>query len=262
MKYKREIRKKEFTGNLGRVEELDDRLICYVDGSRFINILGKRGVRLFGKNLDSKDASRKYYCSGIKPEDKELAQKMGLDKPIYYIFDGIKFDCYEVLIKGINNCNVIIKNCKFPFKMNVDVYGKCRIENPFVAFCETMNFSARELTFDSIDDSNISITIPRTYLEIFGNKVNIYNSIIGEHAQETCICSNELNITYSTIKGDILKCTTEKINVDKNVYFIPRKNIEIHVDKFDEININSPDITINGETHEGKRLFKAIDKNN
>ena len=103
----REILKRKFTGNLGKVEELDDRLICYVDGTKYTNF--------------------KYLCSGIMPNNKELAKKIGLDKPIYYVFDGIKFDCKELLIKGINNCNVIIKNCKFPWKIKIDVYGRCQI---------------------------------------------------------------------------------------------------------------------------------------
>ena len=121
-----------------------------------------------------------------------------------------------------------------------------------------MDITTSELTIDSMNDSDISFTIQNTNIEIYGNKVNINNSTIGEHAQETHIGSDELNITHSSIKGNNISCTAEKLNVDKYVYFIPRENININVDKFEEININTPDITVNGKAYSGKKLCKEI----
>ncbi len=178
-------------GNLGNVEELDDRLICYVDEKKGSKVAD--GVA--------------YFCSGIQKNDKLLAESYGLNKPVYYIFDGLNLRSNNTIIKGFNNCNVIIKNCKFLGDISISVNGNCTIEAPFLAFTSIISINANELTIKNTNDSNISFTIPGTNISITASNLNIINSQIGTHAFETSLCADEtLNITNSIIRGKNIEC--------------------------------------------------------
>lgn len=90
-----------FTRNLGKVVEENDKLVCYVS-----------------KNKCWKDGSFTYTipCSEISSSvEKELANSYGLNKPIYYVIEGIDFGKHQVHVFGYDNAKVIIRNCNFPY---------------------------------------------------------------------------------------------------------------------------------------------------
>lgn len=68
-------------------------------------------------------------CFGIGKENEKLANVYKLNKPIWYIFYGIKFNKNMVYIFGYNNCEVIIRNCEFDYGISTSISEKCTIDN-------------------------------------------------------------------------------------------------------------------------------------
>ena len=87
--------KNYITGNLGKVEEEDEYLVCYVN---------KRKIK-------SNKFIQYIYCQGIKESDKELAKSYKLYKKIYYIFENLKFNNSYVTIFGYGS-NMYNRNSK------------------------------------------------------------------------------------------------------------------------------------------------------
>lgn len=98
---RKKVLNKLFRG-IGRVEEENDKIICYVD---------KKAIKDKKSNF-SYDLT--FY--GVFPKDleesKEELMKYGLDKPIYYVIDGFNFD-ERIKIHSYGNAKVIFKNCTF-----------------------------------------------------------------------------------------------------------------------------------------------------
>ena len=65
--------KKYFTGHLGKVVEDDDKITCYVKKSKI-----KKGGYHYT-----------ISCFGIGDVQKKVAKVFNLNKPIFYVIDGI-----------------------------------------------------------------------------------------------------------------------------------------------------------------------------
>ena len=102
----RQYVKNYITGNLGKVEEDDGYLICYIDKRK----IKKKKIHHF------------IHCPGIREKDKELAKAYKLYKKIYYVFEDLEFNnSYvtifgygsdsEIIIKNSADENLIIENC-------------------------------------------------------------------------------------------------------------------------------------------------------
>ena len=73
---------KYITGNLGKVEEEDNYLVCYVNK----------------RKLQTNKFLQYIYCIGIREKDKELVKSYNLYKDIYYVFEDLEFNNSYVTI--------------------------------------------------------------------------------------------------------------------------------------------------------------------
>jgi len=222
--------KKYFTGHLGKVVEEDEKIICYVKKSKI-----KRKNHIYS-----------ISCSGIKDKETQLANAYKLNKPIFYVFDGLKFKKNKVFIKGDNNCEVIIKNCSFGLDLDVFIDGKCILDNTYINTLFYSIISANNLVIKKID----AITY-KTYIEFYANdKINVIDSNIGnkkKNVKVSFIAANGLNITNSNIVGNEIECKSHRINSDKKSSLTAEDKVILKTDDFNPMNITAPKIVLNGE---------------
>lgn len=91
---------KQIIPRIGTIEESEDCIICYVN------------QELLEKN--SKKAFYELHCDGmntIYDKSRELVDYFKLNKPLYYIFDGIHFDTVVNIASTFSN--IIFRNCTF-----------------------------------------------------------------------------------------------------------------------------------------------------
>lgn len=73
-------------GNLGKVVEEEDKLICYVDKNK----------------IKEEKYNYTIYCYGINDKDNELAKIYNLDKPVHYVIEGITLKDKKGYYSAIN----------------------------------------------------------------------------------------------------------------------------------------------------------------
>lgn len=236
---KRNIVKKKLTRYLGKVIETEDKLICYVKKEKCIIERSHSGYKIY--RIDYIEHLQKY---------KEFIEKYNLNKQIVLILDGITFNKDEIVeIKGNQNCEIQIKNCKFNSKLSILTSGNCTLRNTIIqprtrtiihiaAQNLIMNnteiqapdlfegFSVRLIAKNLIELKNSDIVEENygfTTLEVESNFINIYNS--------------KLKTEYVTLKGKTLN--------NKNSLITTRGYTLLHLKEFNELNINSPVIKYN-----------------
>ena len=97
---KREYAKRKITGHLGKTEEYEDRILCYIE---------------------KKPKNNHLKCHGID-DYSNLAKKYKLDKPITYIFLCLDFNDEECVIEGDSDVNFFFNNCSFSEGLNINMY--------------------------------------------------------------------------------------------------------------------------------------------
>ena len=228
--------KKHFTGNLGRVVEEEDKLVCYV------------------KKRKCKREKYNYIisCFGITEKGQKLASDFKLNKPICYIIDGIKSERKNVYIFGYNDCEIIVRNCKFNWGLDIRVNGKCTLESTFIREFHLLLISAKEMIIKNMN-INHEMKLAGSNLEIrigASKKLSIADSNIGEKfdtVEVNVISDNELNMTNSKIMGNEIKVKSSTTEIDDDSSFIALKNANIEIDDFKKLNIDSPSTTFNGK---------------
>lgn len=205
------------TGNLGKVVEEDDYLVCYV----------KKG----------KIKNHKFHnyitCPGIKEKDKELAKIYKLYKKVYYIFDDLDFNNNEITIFGYgDNSEIVIKNCKFNYGLTINALGNCTVDNCYIASQCNLNFHAKNLTFKNM---NINNTLKYAGFDLqvsFSAEQNlsIENCNIGKMNEKIKVFLYSLqNINLFNIKivADTVKCSTKTLNSYNSSSVKAKEKIEI-----------------------------------
>ena len=130
--YKRKLALRSITGNMGRVVENEDEIICYVKQKK----VGKDCIFLNGcRSFDNGNTARKY----------------GIDKPIHYIFDGLK--CSSD-IYGYDGIKLDFRNCYFKYCSYISLVGDCEFENCTFASSLFYDIYADDITIKS---SSISV---------------------------------------------------------------------------------------------------------
>ena len=130
--YKRKLALRSITGNMGRVVEDEDEIICYVKQKK----VGKGCIFLGGcHSFDNGNTARKY----------------GIDKPIHYIFDGLK--CSSD-IYGYDGIKLDFRNCYFKYCSYISLVGDCEFENCTFASSLFYDIYADDITIKS---SSISV---------------------------------------------------------------------------------------------------------
>ena len=130
--YKRKLALRSITGNMGRVVEDEDEIICYVRQKK----LKKDCIILKGcRNFNNENITRKY----------------GIDKPIHYIFDGLECSSDIYSYDGIK---LDFRNCYFKYCSYISLVGDCEFENCTFASSLFYDIYADDITIKS---SSISV---------------------------------------------------------------------------------------------------------
>ena len=224
---KRNKVKKILTRNLGKVIEEEDKLICYVEKSK---------LKMTRYICD-------ISCCGIMLKDKNLADYYKLNKPIVYILDGIEVKNKNIHIHGHRNCEVIIKNCKFNYQLNIFIDGNCTLENTTIDTIFPIIIGSDNLLIKNMDITN-QYKYSKQQLPIYIrgiNKLEINNSTIGDYTTITNISSkNTLEVSNSTISGEKVTCKADKVIFGKNSKIQAKEKTNLEIKDFNEINITSP----------------------
>lgn len=106
---------KNYTGNIGNVEILEDRILVHVDNKKL-----KRTSKINDYNF------------GIFPTAFENGDIYNLNKPVHYIIENCKF--LLTTIHTYNNTTVTFKNCNFECSVDVIwgdtiIFDNCRFED-------------------------------------------------------------------------------------------------------------------------------------
>lgn len=99
---------KRATGNLGKVEILEDKIVCHVDGKKLKNKMKEKYLHRY--NLI-------FRCIPLK---EEIYKTYNLEKPVYYIIYDIKFDKEINIRASVKNCHVLFENCTFTGAVEID----------------------------------------------------------------------------------------------------------------------------------------------
>lgn len=238
----REYVKRRITCNIGKVVEEEDKLICYVN---------KHDLK---KNVYCYD----IICNGVSESTKQLAETYKLNKPILYVFNGIDFKKDYVRIYGYNNCEIVIKDCNFGMGLNINVDGKCTIENnEFKSIYDWLNIYANNLTIKNMHIDNYYRLVGKHLLISLGadDNLSIIDSEIGKLNTRTNVnmtAANKIVIANSIIAGDVISCESKRFAPYGNTKLLANESALIKASQFNPININAPLITLNGNIFDGK----------
>lgn len=226
---------KEITNNLGRVEETEDKIICYVKKSRCKNERYQFTIPCFGQ----------------RKKNRELVEIYDLDKPICYIIEGIEVKNKKVYIFGYDNPEIIIRNCTFLFDLCGHINGKCTLENSFVRAFSVFMFGANELTIKNMNITNPFSSSNSLKIAIGGEeKLQIVNSTIGKEKQNTTvdlIANDELIINSSSIGGNSVELKAKRIKGDSKSTIKASESLKIDAEDYRELNVEAEESTVNGK---------------
>lgn len=207
----------KFVGNLGKIVEDDDKITVYAT---------QRLVNKNGKNV--------YYelmCNGMNThyeKSRNIVEKYKLNKPVYFIFDGIVFDRFTRLSSRFGN--VIFKNCTFTNGLQVTYADNITLENniyinwtDFYGYGNSFLFgNIDELTI--VNDKFVNTDSLKQYsktkfgINISANKVNIINSTVKAESQgQINISAKEISVVNSTITGPEVYIDSESIKSSDSV---------------------------------------------
>ena len=213
----------KIVGNLGKVVESDDKIICYVDENK---IKRKKSILVI-------DCSKK----------EELCEKYNINKPIYYILEGININENKKLFISGSNCNVIIRNCNFNIDTSIYIEGKCILDNTYIKSFFITPFYAHELIIKNMN-RRIEDVEPNLVMAFSArDKISVIDSNVGQENCQNSIffnSKNEINFINSKISGDIIKCTCKKIIMDNTSYIISKNKVYIESKTSTLKNITSP----------------------
>lgn len=227
--------KKEFTGNLGKVIEEDNKIICYVN-----------------KNKYRKQKLSHINCYGINENNKVLANSYKLNKKIVYVFENLEIEDKKVAIHGYNNCNIIIKNCKFNMGLHLSNYGECTIDDTYINGIDLVMLDANKFNIRNSEIQNKYYYIGEKLVILIGSdeKLNITNSKIGrshEKVELSLSDTKEINISNSKIESSDISINAPIFKSDENSSISGSNKISIDSDKIEISKLKSQSLIINDE---------------
>ena len=231
----RNIIKKYLVGNLGKVVEEDDKLICYVKKNK----------------IKKEKYEYSIMCNGI--EDKELAKTYKLDKPVYYVIEGINITDKKVYIYNYHNedCNITIKNCNFEFGFGIQAKCDCTLDNNHIRAFYLLMIDTKNLTIKNMDLTN-EVALAGADLSIklgAAENINLINANIGkekERAEVSMIAYKNIELINSTVNGKKVECDAkQQIITDDNSSLNATDKIIIKTDNIDKINISCNTLVYN-----------------
>lgn len=184
-----------------------------------------------------------------------------LDKPICYVIDGLEFK-KEVYILGYDNCEIIIKNCKFN-ELIVHALVKCTLKKTIINPHYRLSIRADKLIIEDMDINNQFKYSDLDIILIGDKKLDIINSSIGREKEKTTvslISANQLDLVNSKIIGDIVECDAKKILANNNSSLVASDKVILKTDDFQQINITSPTIICNDNIFNNKTQSITLEK--
>ena len=244
--------KNYITGNLGKVEEEDEYLVCYVN---------KRKIK-------SNKFIQYIYCQGIKESDKELAISYKLYKKIYYIFENLKFNNSYVTIFGYgSNSEIIIKNCKFNYGLSVKTVGKCVVDSCFIeSSYYDLTLHARNLKLKNMDINNTLKYAGCSSRISFSADENliIENCIIDSPNEKIKVFLTSLKkISLINVKiiAHTIKCKANKIVSFNHSLFKAKDKLEVDGEILNNLTMISPIMKVKDDVIDTKIQLIDILKN-
>lgn len=223
------------TNNLGKVEETENEIICNVSNKYFYK--GNDEVNI--------------YCSGIDEDYENLAKKYNIDKKICYIFDGNNIgESYKSInIKGMGNCEIIIRNVCLDNLSSIYVAGKCVIEDSLLYSSDCFSISAKELILNNVICENYRAN---TGYIISSRKMTIKDSKIGYTENDGNIFGDKINITNSTISGSIIELQSDELDIDSNSCIKVSNKLDVQIENYncDYSNFSAPKLIFNGREYD------------
>lgn len=224
-KYKRKLALRSITGNMGRVVEDEDEIICYVKQKK----VGKGCIFLGGcHSFDNGNTARKY----------------GIDKPIHYIFDGL--ECSSD-IYGYDSMKLSFRNCYFKNFSYISLEGDCEFENCTFTSSLFYDIYADNLTIKSSSISDLAGY--NRFHVVARNKLSLIDvDGIGDYyfKIKNVYFSSDKEILFKNTNIDCLSISidTEKI-VSVNSNLKARKNANIESYEISDLVLDSPNIICN-----------------
>ena len=236
-------------GNLGKVVEEEDKLICYVDKNK----------------IKEEKYSYTIYCYGITGKDKELAKRYNLDKPVHYIIEGITLKDKKVYIYNFHNddCNITIKNCDFDWGCSIAANCDCTIDSTHIREFHLLMIDTKNLTIKNMDLTN-ELAIAGADLSIrlgATENINLINANIGKEKERTkvsMIAYKNIELTNSTVNGKEVECESKDIITNDNSSLNGTDKVKIKSDNIDRINISSNTIVYNDKVLEQEEKKEVI----
>ncbi|MBQ4263561.1 MAG: hypothetical protein IJB83_04920 [Bacilli bacterium] len=232
--------------NIGNIVEEKDKIICYVDQKSIDRYKGNKSIykmRLNGMN---------QVTEGIK----ETVEKLQLNKPVYYIFDGIEFDA-DLVLSSLW-ANIIFRNCKFDKNVGI-IYGdEITFENnKYLDHCPYYFYGTCFLTADRISritfvNDNFSNSDVGHHPTKFGMKIDaklvefINTNVNAEHPGTINIKAERTRIENSEIKSNEIYFDSQNIDfTDSSI--IAQNGVIIENANCDFVgNVQAPIIYYNG----------------
>lgn len=186
---KRKIILKRITGNLGKVVEKEDKIICYVK---------QTAVNGLTKNLTLLNSTSNKFKEHV------------ICKPIHYVFNNLT--CTSN-IYGYNNVSTEFNNCNFNYCDNIDIDGSCHINSSQFNSSIGFRIYANNLTIKSSDINPLGY---KSFTISANQKLEIQNITTGEKKPYRCL--NKINIyslNNTIVKDTTINCTNICINTPK-----------------------------------------------
>lgn len=225
------------TNNLGKVEEFDDKLVCYVDD------------RYKEKNCFKASESTKYFFHcGVLEKNINLAKKYNLNKKIIYIIKDKCFD-YEVNVYGYDNCEIIFDNCKFNYGLCTQLNDKCIVKNSEINQFGYTSLNANEIIIDNCKILNNNYFANN--LTIIAERTQINNSLIGVLLKQLILTIKSLDdliLNNSSILGDKIELHSKRILSNKISNINAIDYVRINSNDYQNLNVKGKKININSAT--------------
>lgn len=198
-------------GKLGRIVEEDDKITIYATQK----LVEKNGKKAFYE-------LRCYGMSTDYEESRKVVEKYKLNKPVYFVFDGIVFDGFVQLSSHFSN--VIFKNCTFNNGLQVFHGANVTLENnKYINWTDVYGCGEPFLygIFDEltiINDEFVNSYDLKQYVKtkfginVSADKVNIISSnVCAESQGQININAKEIFLVNSTIAGPEVYLDSESI---------------------------------------------------
>ena len=213
---------KKITGNLGKIVETQDKIICYVKENKCRQTKHTMIINCSVPRLDGK-------------------KKYGIDKKIVYVIENLDIKDKSLYINGYAGCEIIIRECNLNFDIDIYTDGTCTIENTSITSVEPF----ASIAVKNLILKNTSINASTLYIETAQN-LELVHSRIGNSLSDIDILSlDNLNMKNTSIYGKNIRCISINVTSDDQSILSAQNKAEIGSSNFNKINVKAKTIIAN-----------------